>query len=189
MYGCMVTGNVVIVTPIFFPAVMARPTVSAMLKLDAKRITDAIACMLIRDRRNGVLREFKLKTRRRADLIALSRNGQISIVEIKSSPQDFLSDRKWTEYLQWADKYYFGVGEDFPLDILPKEDHCGIIITDGFDCHEVQSAPLKKLNGLRRNKLVQEMAKVSMRRVEYKHNDLLRLPGSMFMDDLNNRNK
>ena len=65
--------------------------------------------------------EFKLRTRRRADLIALSRDGQISIVEIKSSPQDFLSDGKWTEYLQWADKYYFGVGEDFPLDILPKK--------------------------------------------------------------------
>ena len=144
-----------------------------MALIHPQRITNAVARMFIRERNNGVLREFKLKTRRRADLIALSRNGQISIVEIKSSPQDFLSDRKWTEYLQWADKYYFGVGEDFPLDILPKEDHCGIIITDGFDCHEVQPAPFKKLNGLRRNTLVREIAKVSMRRIEYNCNALL----------------
>ncbi len=155
---------------------MAIPPIILMSKLDTQRITDAVARMFIRERNNGVLREFKLKTRRRADLIALSRDGQISIVEIKSSLQDFLSDKKWTEYIEWADKYYFGVGEDFPLDILPKEDQCGIIITDGFDCHEVQSAPLKKLNGLRRNTLVREIAKVSMNRVEYGCNGLLRNP-------------
>ena len=152
---------------------MARPPIILMSKLDTHKITDAVARMFIRERNNGVLREFKLKVRRRVDLIAVSEKGHIAIVEIKSTPQDFLSDKKWTEYIEWADKFYFGVGEDFPLEILPKADRAGIIITDGFDCHEVQPAPFKKLNGSRRNTLVREIAKVSMRRAEYNCNDLL----------------
>ena len=152
---------------------MAIPPIISMIKLDTQRITDAVARMFIHERSNGVLREFKLKVRRRVDLIALSSKGHIAIVEIKSSPQDFLNDKKWTEYIEWADEFYFGVGEDFPLKILPEAERAGIIITDGFDCHEVQPAPFKKLNGLRRNTLVREIAKVSMRRIEYNCNALL----------------
>ncbi len=147
-----------------------------MVNLDTQRITDAVARMFIRERCSGVLREFKLKVRKRVDLIALNRNGLITIVEIKFSPKDFLSDKKWIEYIEWADKFYFGVGENFPLEILPEAEKSGILITDGFDCHEVQPAPLKKMNGLRRSTLVREIAKVSMRRVEYSCNQLLRKP-------------
>ena len=159
-----------------------------MSEMDTRRITDAIARMLIRDRHDGVLREFKLRVPRRVDLIALSKNGHISIVEIKSSPQDFLSDKKWTEYIEWADKFYFGVGDDFPLELLPDAKSCGIIKTDGFDCHEFQPAPFKKLNGLRRGTLVREIAKVSMRRVEYNCNDLLKTPSSASLDLLKSPN-
>ena len=158
-----------------------------MSKLDTRRITDAIALMLIRDRRNGVLREFKLRVPRRVDLIALSKNGHISIVEIKSSPHDFRNDKKWTEYIEWADKFYFGVGDDFPLQLLPDAERCGIIITDGFDCHEFQPAPFKKLSGSRRGALVRAIAKVSMRRVEYNCNDLLRTPSSASFDLINSQ--
>ena len=167
---------------------MAIPPIISMSKLDTQRITDAVARMFIRERKNGVLREFKLKVRRRVDLIAVSEKGHISIVEIKSSPQDFFSDKKWTEYIEWADKFYFGVGEDFPLKILPEAERSGIIITDGFDCHEVQPAHFKKLNRLRRNTLIREIAKVSMNRVEYGCNGLLRNPNSAFLDLYNHQN-
>ncbi len=167
---------------------MAILTIILMSKLDTQRITDAVARMLIRERNNGVLREFKLKVRRRVDLIALSSKGHIAIVEIKSTPQDFLSDKKWTEYIEWADEFYFGVGEDFPVEILPEAERAGIIITDGFDCHEVQPAPFKKLNGLRRSTLIREIAKVSMRRVEYNCNGLLRNPNSASLDLSNHQN-
>ena len=147
-----------------------------MVNLNTKRITDVIARMFVRELGYGVLREFKLRVRRRVDLIVLGENNQICIVEIKSSPQDFLKDKKWNEYVEWADKYYFGVGADFPKEILPSQDCCGIIITDGFDCHEAQPAPLKKLNSMRRNALVREIAKVSMRRAEHACNSLLKMP-------------
>tara|TARA_B100000575_G_C22900051_1_gene523265 strand:- start:193 stop:720 length:528 start_codon:yes stop_codon:yes gene_type:complete len=161
---------------------MALPAASLMTKLDTQRITDAVARMLVREQSNGVLREFRLKGRRRADLIALNKDGHIAIVEIKSSPQDFLRDKKWTEYIEWADKFYFGVGKDFPLEILPEAERSGIIITDGYECHEVQPAPFKRINGLRRSRLVREIAKVSMRRIEYSRNGLLKKLNSVSLD-------
>ena len=60
---------------------------------------------------------------------------------------------------------------NFPIDILPEKH--GIIITDGFDCHEVRASPVNKLNGSRRNTLIRNIAKTSMRRIESKRNDLL----------------
>ena len=138
--------------------------------LTTQRVTDAIARSYY-VKGEGVLREFKLKVRRRVDLITMTNKGLISIIEIKSSPEDFRSDKKWGEYIEWADRFYFGVGDNFPIDILPKEH--GIIITDGFDCHEVRASPVNKLNGSRRNTVVRNIAKTSMRRIESKRNDLL----------------
>ena len=138
--------------------------------LTTRRITDAIARSYY-DQGDGVLREFRLKVRRRVDLIAMTNKGLITIIEIKSSPEDFRSDKKWGEYIEWADRFYFGVGDNFPIDILPKEH--GIIKTDGFDCHEARPSPVNKLNGSRRNTLVRNMAKASMRRIEHERNDLI----------------
>ena len=100
--------------------------------LNTQRITDAIARSYY-GQGDGVLREFKLKNRRRVDLVITNDKGWIIIIEIKSSPEDFLSDKKWSEYIDWADQFYFGVAHNFPISILPKEH--GIITTDGFDVY------------------------------------------------------
>ena len=140
--------------------------------LTTRRITDALE-RSYDGQGDGVLREFRLKVRRRVDLITMTKKGLITIIEIKSSPEDFRSDRKWGEHIEWADRFYFGVSDNFPIDILPKEH--GIIITDGFDCHEARPSPLNKLNGSRRNMLVRNMAKESMQRIEHERKDLLNL--------------
>ena len=134
--------------------------------LTTRRITDAIARMFV-ERGDSCLREFTLRTGRRVDIIAIGSGGQITIVEVKSSRQDFLSDRKWHEYPEWADSFYFAVADDFPRDILPNEDRCGIIITDGFDCLEVRPAPPAKLTAQRRGHLTRRLAHVAMRRLEF----------------------
>ena len=134
--------------------------------IPAERITGAIARMFI-ERGDACLREFTLRSRRRVDLIAIGSGGEITIVEVKSSRQDFISDRKWQEYTEWADRFYFAVAEGFPRDLLPGPDESGIIITDGFDCLEVQPAPLAKLAGQRRDHLTRRLARVSMRRIEF----------------------
>ncbi len=134
--------------------------------IPAERITGAIARIFIQ-RGDACLREFTLRSGRRVDLIAIGSSGEITIVEVKSSRQDFISDRKWQEYLEWADRFYFAVAEGFPRDLLPGPDESGIIITDGFDCLEVQPAPLAKLAGQRRNHLTRRLAHVAMRRIEF----------------------
>ena len=131
-----------------------------------ERITDAVARSFI-ERGDACQREFTLRSGRRVDIIALGRDGHITIVEVKSSRQDFQSDRKWQEYLEWGDSFYFAVSDEFPRDILPDGDTCGIIITDGFDFLEVQHAPKTKLAAQRRNHLTRRLAHVAMRRLEY----------------------
>ena len=138
--------------------------------LNTQRITDAIARSYF-GQGDGVLREFKLKNRRRVDLVITNDKGWLIIIEIKSSPEDFLSDKKWGEYIDWADQFYFGVAHNFPISILPKEH--GIITTDGFDVYQAQPSPIHKLNGSRRNNLICKMAKASMRRIERERNDLI----------------
>jgi hypothetical protein len=138
--------------------------------LNTQRITDAIARSYY-EQGDGVLREFKLRVKRRLDLITLNDQGWITIIEIKSSVADFRSDKKWNEYIKWADQFYFGVAQNFPIEVLPKEH--GIIITDGFDTYEARPSPVQKLNSSRRNTLVRRLARASMRRVEYERNDLI----------------
>ena len=136
------------------------------VSLTTLRITDAIARMF-GERGDSCLREFTLRTGRRVDIIAIGNAGEITIVEVKSSRQDFFSDRKWHEYPEWADKFYFAVADDFPRDILPEEEQCGIIITDGFDALEVRPAPVSRLAAQRRNHLMRRLAHVAMRRLEF----------------------
>ena len=112
--------------------------------LSAERITRAVASFF-QAMGDATLSEFTLKTGRRVDLIALSRRQHITIVEAKSFLTDFSSDKKWQNYLDWADQFYFAVAENFPVESLADEKRCGILITDGFDKHILREAPLCKL--------------------------------------------
>ena len=62
--------------------------------LSAERIAKAVASFF-QEMGDATLSEFTLKTGRRVDLIALSRNPHITIVEVKSSLTDFSTDKKW----------------------------------------------------------------------------------------------
>ncbi len=52
-------------------------------------------------------RELPLPSGRRADLVALGGDGEIIIVEIKSSVADFRADQKWMEYRLHCDRLFF----------------------------------------------------------------------------------
>jgi len=71
-----------------------------------------------------------IKNGRRADIMALGPRGQIAIAEVKSSLEDFRTDRKWGEYLPYCDAFYFAVAPEFPRGILPETP--GLIVADGF---------------------------------------------------------
>lgn len=97
------------------------------------------------------LAEVGLPNGRRADLMALGPRGEIIIVEVKSSPGDYLVDRKWGEYLPFCDRYFFAVGPDFPQALLPDEP--GLIVADGFGGAVVREAGLEPLAPARRKAL------------------------------------
>lgn len=109
------------------------------------------------------LPELSLADGRRADLAAIDEAGQIWIVEIKSSLEDFRSDNKWPDYRAWCDRLLFAVAPDFPIDMLPQE--TGLILADRFGGEIVREAPEHKLAGARRKTLMLRLARVATGRL------------------------
>jgi len=102
------------------------------------------------------LAEFPLANGRRADLLALGKNGELIIIEIKSSVADFRSDRKWTSYRDFADRLYFAVPSEFPSLLIPED--CGLIVADGFGAAILRDGALSPLAAARRRALTLRFA-------------------------------
>ena len=94
------------------------------------------------------LLEVTLANGRRADIMALSARGHVAIVEVKSSLEDFRTDRKWREYLDYCDSFSLAVAPEFPRDVLPPDP--GLIVADAFDGALLREAPLGRLSAPRR---------------------------------------
>jgi len=112
----------------------------------------------------AVLAEVPLADGRRADLMALGRDGSLVIVEIKSSVADFRADRKWPDYRQWCDRLYFAVPEGFPLELIPNE--CGLMQADGFGAAILRDAPSQKLDPARRRAVHLRFARLAAARLQ-----------------------
>lgn len=111
----------------------------------------------------AALAEFPLPNGRRADLVAIDDQGEIVIVEIKSRRTDFVSDRKWWEYRDYCDRFFFGVGADFPQEILPED--CGLIVADSHGAAILRPAPHTPLHAARRRAQIQRIALAACRRL------------------------
>jgi hypothetical protein len=106
-------------------------------------------CRLFEDLGYSALTEFPLANGRRVDVIALDGAGGTAIIEIKSSVTDFRTDRKWQEYLDYCDRFYFAVAPEFPHQgLLPEE--VGLIIADDWSGTVIRESPPFALNGSRR---------------------------------------
>lgn len=104
----------------------------------------------------GTLAEFSLANGRRADVIGVNERGETVIVEIKSSPADFLSDEKWPEYREFCDYFYFAVPMDFPQELLPDE--CGLIVADAYGAEILRESTAAALNASRRKAVLLRFA-------------------------------
>lgn len=105
------------------------------------------------------LLEVRLPNGRRADIMALGPKGQIAIVEVKSSLEDYLADRKWVNYLAYCDMFAFAVAPEFPKDVLPGEP--GIIVADAFDGAMIRDPPSNTLSGPRRKAITLAFARLA----------------------------
>jgi hypothetical protein len=98
------------------------------------------------------LTEFRLACGRRADILALDESGMIVIVEVKSGVPDYRADRKWPEYRDWCDAFYFAVDSAFPVELIP--DDCGLMVADSFGAEVLREAPVARLAPARRKSLL-----------------------------------
>lgn len=131
-------------------------------KLDGVTIARGVMRMLSQHDRPA-LAEVTLRNSRRADVMAIGRDGLIWIVEVKSSVADYRSDAKWQEYRDFCDRFFFAVPPDFPSEIIP--DDCGLIIADAFDGAFARDAPDLRLNAARRKAVTLRFARMAAERL------------------------
>jgi hypothetical protein len=111
----------------------------------------------------AALTELSLATGRRVDVVGIGRDGRVHVVEIKSSRADFRADRKWQDYLGFADFFYFAVAADFPRDLLPEAE--GLILADRFGAEIVRPAAHRPLPAARRKALTLRFARTAASRL------------------------
>lgn len=112
----------------------------------------------------------------RVDVMALGPKGEVWIVECKSGRADFTSDRKWRNYLEWSDRFFWAVDADFPVDLLPEG--TGLILADSYDAEIVRMAPETPLAGARRKVMVQKFARHAAVRLQAARDPGLSLSGA-----------
>ncbi len=109
------------------------------------------------------IEEFVPERGKRVDVMALGPKGEIWVIECKSSRADFMSDSKWEGYLDWCDRFFWAVDQDFPTDLLPVD--TGLIIADSYDAEFLRMPPEAKLAAARRKVLIQKFAVHAARRL------------------------
>ena len=122
------------------------------------------AARLCRDLGWAPLHEVALPNGRRADILALRRDGDFACIEVKSGPLDFLADSKWPQYRDYADALYFAVDADFPQALLPAD--VGVIVTADDDAAVLREAPTHRMASARRRALTQRFATLAACRLE-----------------------
>lgn len=118
---------------------------------------------LFGDMGQACISEFKLGNGRRVDVMAVDRNGFLTVIEIKSSAADYRSDRKWHDYLSWCNAFYFAVPETFDRGMLPER--VGIMVADAYGAAVVAPSPEFTLAPARRKALILRFAMTAGRRL------------------------
>jgi hypothetical protein len=108
--------------------------------------------------------ELPLASGRRADLVALGRDGEIWIVEIKSSIEDFRVDQKWPDYRLHCDRLFFATAAHVPLEIFPQD--AGLIVADAYGAALVREAPAHRLHASTRKSMTLCFARAAALRLQ-----------------------
>ncbi len=111
-----------------------------------------------------VVSELPLPSGRRADLVALGGDGEIIIVEIKSSVADFRADQKWMDYRLHCDRLFFATIVDVPCEIFPPD--AGLIVADAFGAAIVCEAPEHRIAAATRKTVMLRFAHAAALRLQ-----------------------
>jgi hypothetical protein len=118
---------------------------------------------LLRAEGFAIVCELPLASGRRADVVGLSPAGDLWIVEIKSSIEDFRVDRKWPEYRFSCDRLFFATHAEVPLAIFPED--AGLILADAYGAELVREAPEHRLAAATRKAMLLRFAQAAAHRL------------------------
>jgi len=118
---------------------------------------------LLSDLGLSMVPELCLASGRRADLVGLNAAGEIWIVEIKSSVEDYRSDRKWPDYRQHCDRLFFATHAGVPAQLFPRD--CGLIVADDWSGHMLREAPEHRLAAASRKAMLLRFARAAADRL------------------------
>ena len=112
--------------------------------------------------------EIPLPNGRRAVLMAIDGKGGFTIVEIKVARADLIGDRKWLDYLDYCDRFYWAVPPHLAR-ILEEERYlpgaAGLIVADRYDAAVVREAVHRPLAPARRKSELLRFARRAARRL------------------------
>ena len=112
--------------------------------------------------------EVPLPNGRRADFVAIDPKGHLTIVEIKVAKADLVGDGKWTDYLDYCDRFFWAVPPHL-AHILEEERYlpgdAGLIVADRYDAAVVRQAAHRPLAPARRKAELLRFARRAARRL------------------------
>lgn len=125
---------------------------------------------LFRRNQIWVTPEVSLPNGRRADLMGLDAKGGIVIVEIKVSRVDLVGDDKWPEYLDYCDRFYWGLAADLDTTLVDRDafmpERSGVIVADAYDAEILRPAATHPLSAARRKAETARLARVALKRMQ-----------------------
>jgi hypothetical protein len=141
---------------------------SPLLPLDRRQSERALAirrgvCRRLRAEGMALIPEVTLRSGRRADLVGIAGDGSITIVEIKSSIEDFRADGKWQDYCCHSDYFYFATGPHVPAEIFPQG--IGLIIADLYGAEILRPSQCEKLPAATRKEMLVRIARIGALRL------------------------
>ncbi|HET9399177.1 MAG TPA: MmcB family DNA repair protein [Sphingomicrobium sp.] len=112
--------------------------------------------------------EVPLPNGRRADLMAIGPKGELTIVEIKVSKSDLLGDLKWTDYLDYCDRFFWAVPNTL-AHLLEEERfmpmEAGLLVADRYDAAVMREPSTRPLASARRRSETLRFARRAARRL------------------------
>lgn len=144
------------------------PEVGTCLPVDGRQSARALAirrgvCRRLRAEGLALIPEVTLRSGRRADLVALGQDGAITIIEIKSSVEDFRADGKWRDYCFHCDHFFFATGAHVPPEIFPEA--AGLIVADPYGAEILRPAACAKLAPATRKEMLIRLARAGAMRL------------------------
>jgi hypothetical protein len=141
-------------------ATLSAPQLTAQVVRGAARLLLRHDCLTVT--------EVPLGNGRRADLMGLCPKGLVTIVEVKVSRADLLGDAKWTDYLDYCDRFFWAVPESLAM-LLDREDklpdRAGLIVADQYDAAILREPAIVPLAAARRKAETLRFARRAARRL------------------------